>query len=30
MISRLIDRWFDEFAAWESGIDLLATLPDNF
>lgn len=30
MISRFIDRWFDELAAWEPCIDVLATLPDNF
>jgi hypothetical protein len=30
MISRFIDRWFEEFVTWESGIDVLATLPDNF
>jgi len=30
MISRFIDRWFDELVAWEACIDVLATLPDNF
>lgn len=30
MISRLIDRCFEALAGWESGIDVLATLPDNF
>jgi len=30
MISQLIDRWFEEFVTWEAGIDVLATLPDNF
>jgi hypothetical protein len=30
MISRFIDRWFDELANWDSYIDMLATLPDNF
>ena len=30
MITRFIDRWFDELAAWESYVDVLATLPDNF
>lgn len=30
MISRLIDRWFDELAPWEAYVDILATLPDNF
>jgi len=30
MISRLIDRWFDELAAWSDAVDVLATLPDNF
>lgn len=30
MISRIIDRWFDELAAWESCVDVLSTLPDNF
>ena len=30
MISRFIDRWFDELIAWEPGIDVLANLPDNF
>lgn len=30
MITRFIDRWFDELVAWEPCIDVLATLPDNF
>ena len=30
MISRSIDRWFDELVAWEPYIDVLANLPDNF
>ncbi len=30
MISRFIDRWFDELVAWDSCVDVLATLPDNF
>jgi hypothetical protein len=30
MISRIIDRWFDELVAWEPYIDMLANLPDNF
>ncbi len=30
MISRIIDRWFDELAAWEAYVDVLSTLPDNF
>jgi len=30
MISRFIDRWFDELIAWEHCIDVLANLPDNF
>ncbi len=30
MISKFLDRWFDEFATWDSAIDMLATLPDNF
>lgn len=30
MITRIIDRWFAELAGLESGIDILATLPDNF
>ena len=30
MISRFIDRWFDELVALESYIDVLANLPDNF
>ncbi len=30
MISRIIDRWFDELAAWDSYIDVLSNLPDNF
>ncbi len=29
MISRLIDRWFDELA-WDSYFAVLAALPDNF
>lgn len=30
MISRFIDRWFDTFVSWDIGVDVLATLPDNF
>ncbi len=30
MISRIIDRWFDELVAWEPYIDVLANLPDTF
>lgn len=30
MISNFIDRWFDELLAWQSCVDILATLPDNF
>ena len=30
MISRIIDRWFDELVAREPYIDVLANLPDNF
>jgi hypothetical protein len=30
MIARFIDRWFDEFVAWDACVDILATLPDNF
>lgn len=30
MISRIIDRWFDELVAWEPYIDVLANLLDNF
>lgn len=30
MISRFIDRLFEELAAWEPSIDILAKLPDNF
>ena len=30
MISRIIDRWFDELVAWEPYIDVQANLPDNF
>jgi hypothetical protein len=29
MISRFIDRWFDDLS-WESYIDVLATLPETF
>jgi hypothetical protein len=30
MISNLIDHWFKELGVWESCVDILATLPDNF
>jgi len=30
MISRFIDRWFNELVAWDSCVDILANLPDNF
>lgn len=30
MISCFIDRWFDELMASNSGVDVLATLPENF
>lgn len=30
MISRFIDRWFDELVARDSYLDILAALPDNF
>jgi len=29
MISRLLDRWFDDLA-WDSYFTALAALPDNF
>ena len=30
MISRFIDRWFNELLASGACIDVLANLPDNF
>lgn len=30
MISRFIDRWFDELLSHATCIDILAGLPDNF
>jgi hypothetical protein len=30
MISRLIDRCFEQFVTWETCADILAALPDNF
>lgn len=30
MIRAFIDRCLDELLAWEHGVDVLATLPDNF
>lgn len=30
MITRFIERWLSEDQAWDSYVDILAGLPDNF